>query len=383
MKIPYEKFSLIFQALIELIVGLIYVFNLSSILDYPVILFLVPALMSLRGAIYGVLALRITTLLYLGKAKPYLSDVSIRIEIFFSFLRSIFASLILAILAFIFDKSFFEGELSIGMLLTLSLLTNVLTFIIIALPATLIMLYYYKQGRVIEFIGTPFVSSLADLATPFILFLSIIPSFNMFFQFVFLIALTATSIGILILIYLKNELRQRYFGIFKTKDLKENFYTISAMHTLYACISGFGGLFYARAIDLREIQSLLVIVPAYNALLGSLGGILSSKISVSLHLGTNTSLIKGIKETILAYISFFLGIVIVSLFTNPNGILIALISSIYTSVLISIIAYYTSIAEFKRGFDPDTYTFPMISSLGDILAPTSVIITTLLILGYS
>jgi mgtE-like transporter len=380
MKIPHEKFSLIYQAIIELLVGFVYVFNLESLKEFRVILFLIPALMSLRGAIYGVLALRITTLLYLGKAKPSLKDALIRIEIFFSFLRSMFASFILATLAFIFDKSFFEGALSYGMLLTLSLLTNLLTFLIVAIPVSIAMFYYFKKGRVLEFIGTPFVSSFADIVTPVILFLSIIPSFSIIFQtffLTFLLILTATFLTIL---YLRKSSREAYFSIFKFSEIRENFYTISLMHTLYASISGFGGLFYARTLNLSQIQSLLVIVPAYNALLGSLGGILSSKVSVSLHLGTSNSLLKIFRDTILAYASFFAGITIVALFTNPIGISIALIASFFTCIVISLISYYVSIAEFKKGFDPDTYTFPMISSLGDLLAPASVIIVTLVLI---
>jgi len=380
MKILHEKFSLIYQAIIELLVGFIYVFNLESLKEFPVILFLIPALMSLRGAIYGVLALRITTLLYLDKTKPSFKDVLIRIEIFFSFLRSMFASFILATLAFLFDKSFFEGALSYGMLLTLSLLTNLLTFLIIAIPVTMTMFYYFKKGRVLEFIGTPFVSSFADIVTPVILFLSIIPSFSIIFQTFFLTSLLIFIVAFLAILYSRKSSRQAYFGIFKFSEIKENFYTISLMHTLYASISGFGGLFYARSLNLSQIESLLVIIPAYNALLGSLGGILSSKVSVSLHLGTGHSLLKSLKDTILAYVSFFIGIIIVALFTNPVGILIALIASSITCIVISLIAYYVSIEEFKRGFDPDTYTFPMISSLGDLLAPASVIVVTLAVI---
>lgn len=379
MRFPLEKFSLIFQALVELIVGFTYILNLGSLLSYPVILFLIPALMSLRGAIYGVLALKLTTLLYLGKSNPSFKDSLVRVEIFFSFLRSLFASFILAILAFAFDQAFFEKALDIGMLTTLALLTNLLTFLIVAMPTTAIMFYFFKKGRAIEFIGTPFVSSFADLATPVILFLSIPLSLILEFQVIFLISLISFLIAFFVFISLNVNRRKLYFGIFKSKDYRESFHFVSLMHTFYATISGLGGLFYARTIKFKEIQELLITVPAYNALLGSLGGIISSKASLSLHLEAKLRSWKNIKESYLALISLFIALFIVSSFTNIRGIYIVIVSAIYTSILMVLLALYASLIEYKRNFDPDTYTFPMISSLGDLVAPASILLTFYLI----
>ncbi len=381
MKIPHEKFSLLIQALIELLVGLLYISNLESLMEYPVILFLIPALMSLRGAIYGVLALRVTTLLYLGEAKPTLKDTAIRVEIFLSLLRSLIASFILASLTFTFDVVFFEGILHYGMLITLSLFTNTLSFLFIALPSLLLLLYYFKRGKSIEFIGVPYVSSFADLITPFVLFLSLPISFDSFFQIIFLSLLLISLVLIFLRIQANAKLREVYLKVFRSMSYKENFYVVSLIHTLYASISGLGGLFFARTIFIKEIQEILVIAPAYNALLGSLGGILSSKISVPLHLGLETKLTKIIGDTKLAFFSFYSGLLIVSVFSNPLGIIIVIFSSILTVTLITLISYYVSKIEFERGFDPDIYTFPMISSVGDIMGPASLVVTTLIVLS--
>ncbi len=382
MNIPHEKFSLLIQALIELLVGFLYISNLESLREYPVILFLIPSLMSLRGAIYGVLTLRVTTLLYLGEAKPTLGDIPIRAEFFFSFLRSLFASFILATLTFAFNIMFFEGDLHYGILITLSLFTNTLSFLIIALPSLILLLYYFKRGKAIEFIGIPYISSFADLITPFILFLSLPISFDLTFQIAFLLLLLISLVLIFLRIQTHATLKKAYLKIFRSASYKENFYLVSLVHTLYASISGLGGLFFARTIFLKEIQAILIIAPAYNALLGSLGGILASKISVPLHLGLETRLVKIIGDTKLAFFSFFLGLLIVSIFSNPLGIMIVMFSSIPTVALITFLSYYISRIEFKRGFDPDFYTFPMLSSLGDILGPASLVIITLIVLFF-
>ncbi len=361
MKFPHEKLSLFFLALIELIAGSIIIFNLETVLEFPIILFLIPALMNLRGAVYGVLILRIIKLLTLGIIKPSFKEKNLRKNIQTSFFIGTIASCIVAIIAYIFQIIYFKAHISFLEILTISILTNFLSFFIITFPLIFILFYYYKKGKSLEFLGAPYVAAISDVITPFILFVS----FNLIFITIFQILFLIIIFIFLVVIFLRKSLEKEY--------IKENLPTIS----ITTWFSGLGGMFYARVINFTEIQNILIASPAYNALLGGIGGILASRLSISFHLGLSFKLLSNISYIKSAYLAFFAGLIFSSFFAGLRELFIILISSIFSVLLITLITYYVSLTTFKKGLDPDNVTLPIVTTSGDLLGPALVIVTFL------
>jgi mgtE-like transporter len=362
MKFPHEKLSLLFLALIELIAGSVIIFNLETVLDFPIILFLIPALMNLRGAVYGVLMLRIIKLLTLGLIKPSFKERKLRKNIATAFFVGTISSSIIAIIAYIFENIYFQAKIGILELLTLSVLTNFLSFFILTFPLIFLLFYHYKKGKSLEFIGAPYVAAVSDAITPFVLFVS----FNLIFITLFQILFLFIIFIILFIIILRKFLEKEY--------IKENLSVIS----ITTWLSGLGGIFYARVISFPEIQNILIAAPAFNALLGGIGGILASRLSISFHLGSSSKLLTNISYIKSAYFVFFLGLIFSSIFAGINGLIIILIASLFSIFFITLITYYVSLTSFKRGLDPDNVTLPIVTTSGDLLGPASVIIVFLL-----
>jgi len=143
--------------------------------------------MNLRGAVYGVLILRIIKLLTLGIIKPSFKEKNLRKNIQTSFFIGTIASCIVAIIAYIFQIIYFKAHISFLEILTISILTNFLSFFIITFPLIFILFYYYKKGKSLEFLGAPYVAAISDVITPFILFVSFNLIFITIFQILFLI----------------------------------------------------------------------------------------------------------------------------------------------------------------------------------------------------
>jgi len=377
-----EKFSLIVVALIEFIVGFVIILHVDIISVNPIILFLIPSLMNLRGSIYSTLALRVIKFLYIGKAYPSLKDPLIQEEIYAAFIRSISISLILGLIAYIFQILFFIENLTLLEIFTLSILTNFLSYFIIVFPITSLLFYYFKKGRLIEFVGAPYVTAIADLITPFILFLVFSLIFIFYFQIFFLLSL---FIGIIIFAFFKfrngKTFKNFILSIITGKTHVEKVHLIYFVHAITAIFSGLGGLFYAKFIIFKTIQEILIAAPAINALLGALGGILASRTSIILHLGRSFSLFKIIYDLRIAYISFYIGLIFISYFTGFIGIQIIFISSIFHILFITYLSYYFTVLTFKRNLDPDNFTMPIITTAGDLIGPALVIIIFLFLFG--
>lgn len=146
-----------------------------------------------------------------------------------------------------------------------------------------------------------------------------------------------------------------------------------------------------RLDDLLAAEALLVVLPAFLGTAGALGGILSSRLSTQFHLGLDDatplpsrSSFREARSLGLLAVPVFAFCAVVAQWasvatgqTTPGlGDLMAvvLLAGVAATVLVVVVAYYTTMAAFRFGLDPDTYGIPVVLSTLDLAGAFALIL---------
>ena len=134
-----------------------------------------------------------------------------------------------------------------------------------------------------------------------------------------------------------------------------------------------------------------VLLPAFLGTAGALGGILSSRLSTQFHLGlddatpmpTRSSLREFRSLALLALPVFACCAVIAQWASVATGqttpglgdlLAVVMIAGLVATVLVVVVAYYTTMAAYRFGLDPDTYGIPVVMSSLDLVGASTLIL---------
>ena len=360
------EIGLVYLVLVELLVGYVYVLNVDLILSAPATLVVVPALMSARGNIYGTLVTRLVTRLHLGLSRvPWdgrtLSDVKIAL------LDALTAATAISTIGVILDLM---GGGGIGAYLYPLAYMAILVSSLFVIPTVLIIVWRsFKRGHAAEYVAVPMATAISDIATPISFFLAVRYAFHEGTM----LAVVLTALAILM------------SGL---RELSKNsrFFLENAPATLLGSLtSGLGGFLYAVSLGHPLAVGALGGLPGLNALLGALGGVIGSAVSVQLH---KRGRLEGAERRRIfrrTLIHFAIGLSILSLALLVLGgdvlpAIVILVSGVVASPLMIGIAYFASHYSYKRGVDPDNIVVPLSTALGDVLGPLIAVLLLLLLL---
>jgi len=159
------------------------------------------------------------------------------------------------------------------------------------------------------------------------------------------------------------------------------------------------GSFFGQ-LDLEMLPGLIVLVPAIIGLRGNISVALGSRLGSGFHLGVidfSRSWKREVKENIIAslFLSSFMSIIIgvfaystCQLFgLSSMGIFyfvgIALMAGFVSGVALVSLAILTVYVAFRRGYDPDNITGPVLATLGDIITIVCILGASLLMRGVA
>ncbi|MFB6254822.1 MAG: magnesium transporter [Halobacteriaceae archaeon] len=162
-------------------------------------------------------------------------------------------------------------------------------------------------------------------------------------------------------------------------------------------ISAFGGLLAGTILggmeaQLRSVQGLLVMIPAFLAIRGSVYGSLGSRLSTALHQGllepalsrdprlVNSVIaaqINGLSATLFAAILTY-GILLalgrsVSLI---KLLVIAFIAGLLAGLALTVVILVVVIIGYRRGMDPDNLVGPAMTTAGDVFGMAALFVAT-------
>ncbi len=154
-----------------------------------------------------------------------------------------------------------------------------------------------------------------------------------------------------------------------------------------------------RFASFLAFPALLILVPPFLEDSGSLGAILSARVSTKLHLGTldlSRKSLRPIADDILLVfvyavpVFFFLGVsadiaATVAGLTGPGFlemIGVSMLAGSFATTFAVLIGYYSALAAYRLGLDPDSHGIPIVTSSLDLLGALSLILAIVL-LGLS
>lgn len=163
-------------------------------------------------------------------------------------------------------------------------------------------------------------------------------------------------------------------------------------------LSAIGGLMAGTILggmerQLAAVQGLLVMVPVFLAIRGSVYGSLGSRLSSALHQGllepvlslqpllrraVGAALLNGIVASVAAAILTYWTLSALGLPVAPvwRLVVIALIGGILAGSALTIVVVTVAVLGYRRGLNPDDIVGPAVTTAGDIFGMAALLIAT-------
>ena len=378
--------SLILASLGSLLGG-VYLGTFSEMLELlPGLIIMVPAAIGMRGNIFASLGSRMSTALHVGEISRLERSPVITGNIAASVFLTLIVSFLLGILSRVTAFIFGFASIPLVDLVVISVIGGLVSSGFILVFTLLVSVQSFSRGWDPDNITAPLITSVGDLITLPCLFIAVklLMWKNIFFA------------GIVLTCILSGALFVRRKPVLTSKIVRDSF-LILVMSALLS--TGSGLLVNAKINQFLLMSGLLILVPPFLEGGGALGGILSSRLSTSIHLGMIEPTLKPRREALedfsvvaLLGVTLFPAIGFLAFLASrffdlafPSLYLVAqacLYAGLLIAVVVSFLSYYAAIISTRFGLDPDSVVIPMISGFMDFLG-TNALLFALISLGIA
>lgn len=359
-----------------LLAGLILGYMTGLLHLVPGLMVLIPPAIGMRGNIFGAMGSRLGTAMHTGVFSTSLNRRGhLAQNVYASILLTVIGSVALGYLAYGVSAALGVDSIGAGGFVIISLVAGVVSGLVL-IAATVALSYLgFVRGLDIDNTSAPLVTVIGDIVT--------LPS--LFLAAVMYLSVTETviqaSLALLTAAAVASFLAANRGGL----DVTRNVVRESTPPLILAGgINALAGLtLEARLEALVGVPALLVLIPPFLEEAGALGGVLSSRLSSNLHTGlTDETLnpagsVDDFRMTaVLALYVFPLVGVLSHLVASASGLqspgllkmtAISLAAGAGTTVAICLTAFLVSVLSFRRGFDPDNYAIPFVTSAVDVV----------------
>ena len=348
----------------------------------PGLLILVPPAIGLRGNVFSALGSRLSTAIHTGQFRPSLRrGTSLGDNVIASLLLTSGLSLALAVIAKVVAVAFgVRNTISVLDLATISILGGMLASAVVLVATVLLALGAARYGWDLDNLVAPIVSTLGDVLT--------LPALWAAAQ---LVGRGRFSVGLGWLVAALAAMGVVY-GWRARRELLRIVVRQSWPILLVALLlSTLAGVVIERRLEtLSAFPALLILVPAFVSSAGALGGILSSRLSSRLHLGTlepTAVPMPGARRDagLLAFLALP-----VYLLNGAGAHVVAgwlgkaspglapmlgasLLGAAGAVLFVVVVAYYSSVGAYRFRMDPDTYGIPAITSSVDCIGAIALV----------
>jgi mgtE-like transporter len=376
--------ALVICAAADLVAGLTLGRITHTLEALPGLLVLVPAAIGLRGNIFGALGSRLGTAIHAGTFNlSRRRDTVLGQNVLASLTLSLAVSAGLAVLAHTIAVAFGLGKtISIADYMTISVLGGLLASVVVLFITVGVAASAVRYGWDMDNAAAPVVTAAGDLVT--------LPSLVIATNLVGIKVVTpviATIVGIGAVIALIAGVRSRY------SDLRRVVRESTPVLLMAATLSIVAGITLQKRLDgFLRFPALLVLIPPLNSLTGAVAEIVASRVSSKLHLGVIEPTTTPQRASRYDFaLGFVLAVPIFALLSagvdltaawfglaGPSAVhtlQVTMIAGMCATTVGLGIGYYTSIAAYRIGLDPDNHGIPIISSTMDLVATVSLIVT--------
>jgi mgtE-like transporter len=341
----------------------------------PGLIIMVPAAVSLQGSIFGAFGSRLGTAIHSGLYTPTRERGDVLSQNVYAVgVLTVIVSLLLGVVARTLSLAFGVESISILDFTVIALVGGVVASAVVLLFTLALARRSYRAGWDLDSVAAPLITAVGDMATIPCLFLA-----TFLLRLPWLTPVVAV-LGILAGLALLVQTFRSDLTLAK-RVVRESI----AVLVVFGAVDLIAGLVVeSRLHRFLVFPALLVLVPPFLESAGALGGILSSRLSSKLHLGVLSprgwpEAIAGLDATIIFLFALFmfalrgLAAAVIGEVMNlaSPGILVmvgvSLVAGMIATLLVIVISYYTAVATYRLGLDPDNHGIPIISSTMDLL----------------
>ncbi len=355
----------------------IYLGSVREVLELiPGLMVLLPSIIDMRGNIAGVLASRLSSSMHLGEFSiDFREGCTLGDNIRASFVVTILIAFVLGAFAYIATSLSGLPVVGITDLVLISVISGVVSGLVVMGITLVIALASYRYGLDLDMIAAPTVTTSGDIVTLPILVLSAVFVMGLSPPARLAIGVVAVAGAIIAILYTHH--RPKRIGAIVRENL--------ALLIPLSILGTVAGLTYS--LNLEELVAFavfLILIPPFMGGLGSIGGILGSRLSTGMHTGELTPQLLPERDAVHHFIISYLYTLILlpllaliahgaAVFMGLNspglGMLVAisLVAGLIVMTLVNGAAYVTASLSFRYGLDPDNFGIPVITSLIDVI----------------
>ena len=354
----------------------------ENLLLIPGLMVLLPSIIHIRGSIAGVLASRLSSAMHLGEFSVDFGEGSVLGDnIRVSFVVTILIAFVLGIFAYVASRIFGYPVIGVTDLVLISVVTGILAGTVVTGITLLIALASYRYGLDLDMIAAPTVTTFGDIITLPILMIS--AAFVMLLDPLARLILSGVAVGLTVAAIIYTLHRPEGIG----PIVRENIGLLIPL----SVIGTMAGLTYSSSLDiLVTTAAFLILIPPFTGILGSIGGILGSRLSTGMHTGeiNPTFIPEGnvAHHFIISYLYTLILLPLLALIAHGAAVLmgsnspgpgmlviISLAAGLIVMTLVIGVAYITASLSFRYGLDPDNFGIPVITSLIDLIGAAALV----------
>ena len=375
----------------DLLAGLALSFMDHQLRELPGLIVLIPAAIGMRGNIFGALGSRLGTGIHAGQFEPNLNRKGfLGQNALATWYLTLATCLFLGPAAHLIATAFSGNALSVADFITISIIGGMLGSVVVGGASVAIAILSHRRRWDLDSVSAPLVTAIGDIAT--------LPALWLASIFVQRFGGASPAIAIAATALCSFETVR---GLQSKLPLVRRIVRES-MAVLF--LAGLIDLLAGTVVDVRlgkflAVPALLILVPPFLEDSNALAGILASRLGSKLHLGLIEP--KPIPQR-LAWIDIAINFVfatsvfflvgfsanLVAVVTNRatpgflSMIEISLLAGFLATIISSAVAYYSAVATFRFGWDPDNHSIPITSAIMD-LAGTLCLVLVILLLGVT
>ncbi len=340
----------------------------------PGLLVLIPAAIGMRGSIFGALAARLGTGILTGEMGAETSrDSFLGRQVRAATLLTMSTAAEAGVIAWAVSVLLGRPVMSLPHLVAISVVGGLLASTVLLAVTVVIARQSRVRGYSMDDVGAPVITATGDLVTlPALLLATLLLQVSWLATVIGLVGIgLAVAAGVV---------GWRDGDGMVARIVRESLVVLTAAVTLDVLA---GVVMDARVDTLLSNPALLVLIPPFVAVCGSLGGMLASRLASKLHVGllaprTWPTALAGldISLTFLLALGSFVGVGAVGWLaarlsglsppSAPSLVATAALGGLLATLVLAVVAYAAAVATFRFGLDPDNHGIPIVTASMDL-----------------
>jgi mgtE-like transporter len=377
--------ALVISSLGSLVAGIALGSITGTLERLPGLMVMIPAAIGMRGNIFGALGSRLGTSIHAGLYEPSRARTGVLYQnIYAATVLTLAISLLEGALAKTVTVAF--GVRSISMLdfVVIAVVGAAASSLVVGAVTIALSRGAYRKGWDLDSVAGPLITAAGDMVT--------VPAMFLATFLVGVPVVTPAVAGAVFLVTAAVLVRGLRTDLPMTRRILRESLPILAVAGTVDLLAGL--VVEARLERFLVVPALLVLIPPYLEGEGALGAILSSRLASKLHLGAVSPRMRPEAVAWLDASIVFLFSIVNSILTGIAAhfaarliglaspglvemILITFVAGLIATIPVVVVAYYTAVATYRLGLDPDNHGIPMITSAMDFVGVISLVLALL------